>query len=63
MENDVAYVHNRKAVLALDRLRWLEIIEMFYNLYKEYPRPEYKEMMKFCGQESQWCKTELSKLK
>ena len=63
MENNTAYVHNKKAVLTLDRLRWLSIIEMLYIQYKINPDALTKEMMKFCGQQSQEVKAKLLKIK
>lgn len=62
-ENELAYVHSKKAVLLRDRQYWLEIIEMLHSLWKETKSSEYKEMMKFCGEQSQWCKNELIKIK
>lgn len=63
IDNDLAWVHNRKAVLLNDRKRWLDIIEMLYKQYKEKPSVELKEMMKFCGEQSQEIKSQLLKLK
>lgn len=63
VDNTLAWVHNRKAVLMNDRLRWLQILEMFYKQYKEKPSQELMEMMKFCGEQSQEIKKELSKIK
>jgi hypothetical protein len=63
MENDTAYIHNKKAVLTLDRLRWLSIIEMLYVQYKMNPDPLTKEMMKFCGEQSKEIKAKLKNYK
>jgi hypothetical protein len=63
MENDTAYIHNKKAVLTLDRLRWLSIIEMLYIQFKINPDPLTKEMMKFCGEQSQEIKKQLTTIK
>lgn len=62
-EDELAYIFKPKLRLQLDRRRWLDIIEMLYTQYKQSPNPETKEMMKFCGQESQWCKQQLTKIK
>jgi hypothetical protein len=63
----LAYVHDKKAVLALDRKRWLDIIEMFYKQYQESQDPEHKaklkEMMKFCGEQSKEIKAKLKNYK
>jgi hypothetical protein len=63
MENDTAYIHNKKATLTLDRLRWLSIIEMLYIQYKINPDPLTKEMMKFCGEQSKEIKAKLKNYK
>jgi len=68
MKPDIlAYIHNKKATLALDRERWLGIIEMFYDTYKETTDPVTKEFcknqMKFCGEQSQEIKKLIATLK
>ena len=59
----LAYLHDKKSVLLSDKQRWLDIIEMFYKQYKEKPSKELKEMMKFCGEQSQEIKTKLKTIK
>lgn len=63
MEDTLAYIGNKKAILLNDRKRWLEIIEMLYLNFKEKPSSELKELMKFCGEQSQQIKIELNKIK
>jgi hypothetical protein len=62
-EDELAYIFNPKLRLKLDRKRWLDIIEMFYKQWKDTKNPEFKEMMKFCGEQSQEIKKQLAKLK
>lgn len=63
MEDTLAYIFNQKLRLQLDRKRWLDIIEMLYTQYKTKPDPLTKEMMKFCGEQSQEIKTKLQTIK
>jgi len=63
MEDKLAYIFNPKLRLQLDRKRWLDIIEMLYKQYKQNPNPETKEMMKFCGEQSQEIKKQLATIK
>ena len=62
-EDELAYIFNPKLRLKLDRKRWLDIIEMLYKQYKAKPDPLTKEMMKFCGEQSQEIKAKLKQLK
>ena len=66
-ENTLAWVHDKKTVLTKDRLRWLELMEMFHQQHKEtvdkHTRLAIKEMLKFCGEQSVEIKTKLQKLK
>jgi hypothetical protein len=62
-EDELAYIFKPKLRLQLDRKRWLDIIEMFYKQYQEKPSKELKEMMKFCGEQSQEIKTKLKNYK
>jgi hypothetical protein len=63
----LAYLHDKKSVLLSDKQRWLDIIEMFYKQYNESTDPEVKkktkEMMKFCGEQSQEIKNKLKTIK
>jgi len=63
----LAYLHDKKSVLLSDKQRWLDIIEMFYKQYQETKDPEHKaklkEMMKFCGEQSQEIKKQLATIK
>ena len=59
----LAYIHDKKNTLLRDKQRWLEIIEMFYKQYQEKPSKELKEMMKFCGEQSQEIKNKLKTIK
>ena len=61
--DQLAYIHGKKAVLTLDRKRWLDIIEMLYKQYKAKPDPLTKDMMKFCGEQSQEIKRKLTTIK
>lgn len=67
MEDELAYIFKPKLRLQLDRKRWLGIIEMFYKQHQESKDPEQKaqlkEMMKFCGEQSQEIKKQLTKIK
>ena len=67
MEDTLAYIFKLKLRLQLDRKRWLGIIEMFYKQYNESKDPEHKkkikEMMVFCGEQSQQIKNKLATLK
>jgi hypothetical protein len=67
IENDLAWVHDKRAVLTKDRLRWLEIMEVMHNTFKasvdNFTRHQLKEMIKFCGEQSVEIKKQLSKIK
>ena len=63
MEDELVYIFKPKLRLQLDRKRWLGIIEMLYKQYKKTPDPLTKEMMKFCGEQSQEIKTKLKTIK
>jgi H2-forming N5,N10-methylenetetrahydromethanopterin dehydrogenase-like enzyme len=62
-----AYLHDKKSILLTDKQRWLDIIEMFYKQYQETEDKEHKaklkEMMKFCGEQSQEIKKQLKNYK
>jgi len=66
-EDELAYIFKPKLRLQLDRRRWLDIIERLYKQYKQNPNPEtnakLKEMMKFCGEQSQEIKLKLKTIK
>ena len=62
-QDQLAYIHNKKATLTRDRVRWLNIIDMLYCQYKTCPSKELKEMMKFCGEQSQEIKFKLTTIK
>ena len=63
IEDELAYIFKPKLRLRLDRKRWLDIIEMLYKDWQKTKNPEYKEMMKFCGEQSQEIKLKLATLK
>lgn len=67
IDNKLAWVHNKKAVLSNDRVRWLEIIEMFYTQFKLSDNPDtkrfLKDQMKFCGEQSQEIKKLINQIK
>ena len=63
MEDELAYIFTPKLRLKLDRKRWLGIIEMLYKQYKQNPNTETKDMMKFCGEQSQEIKLKLKTIK
>jgi len=62
-ENTLAWVHDKRVILTKDRLRWLEIMQDLHTRLKETKDVRYKEMMKFCGEQSREIKKQLSKLK
>ena len=59
----LAYLHDPKSILLSDKQRWLDIIEMLYKDWQKTKNPEYKEMMKFCGEQSQEIKKQLATIK
>ena len=63
----LGYLHDKKSVLLSDKQRWLDIIEMFYKQYNESKDIEHKkkikEMMVFCGEQSQEIKLKLKTIK
>jgi hypothetical protein len=63
----LAHLHDKKSILLSDKQRWLDIIDMFYKQYNESTdlevKKKTKEMMKFCGEQSQEIKRRLTSLK
>lgn len=69
MEDKLAYIGNKKAVMSNDRLRWLEIMHQQWEQYKssKFTSKEdiaiMKENLKICSEMSLYYKNELSKIK
>ena len=67
LEDSLAYIFNKKAVLLLDRLFWLSTIEEYYKMFKQSADPIIKQFckdqMKFCGEQSQELKTKITTIK